>query len=359
MLLPREEHRNIYIELGANWANTLRLHHDVEQYIRHKHPTSAAHLSTHLSTRPFEVYAFEAAPHIHPYLEAFVDHLNRGSLPPCLTIPPAGSSWVLAEYAFQYGCCGDVRPADTFTTYFRRAATARCGTFHCCPLRQYVNTTSSLESCMYDTFKMPLHAVVAAVPGDTVPHALLEARMAEAAQPNTGTQARYTFVPAAAGGAAGSLKMNGVTAMQLIHGGLSSSTSHAPNGHPAQRASKSLEAAKVNVASWLQHFHANDFVILKMDIEGAEFELVDAMLALGMAKVIDIVLWECHGWAGDCAALKARFSKANPRLLWIPEHSPLYKGYDSFSSPNRLKPLDPRIRAQDRNFTEANCKPVY
>ena len=31
-----------------------------------------------------------------------------------------------------------------------------------------------------------------------------------------------------------------------------------------------LNASKVNVAEWLRHFEPNDFVVLKMDIEGAE-----------------------------------------------------------------------------------------
>ena len=42
-----ENGRNVYLDLGANWANTLRLYHDFYPQKRKE---------------PWEVYAFEASP---------------------------------------------------------------------------------------------------------------------------------------------------------------------------------------------------------------------------------------------------------------------------------------------------------
>ena len=82
-------HRRVFIDLGANWANTLRLYED---------------LMPAMAGQPWEVYGFEASPFIQPCLEKFVAFLNgQGPRPPTI-VPPSGSSLHLNEFAERYGC---------------------------------------------------------------------------------------------------------------------------------------------------------------------------------------------------------------------------------------------------------------
>ena len=76
--------RNVYIDLGANWANTLRLHEDI---VRDYNLRARLRTDSEGVPRPFEVYAFEAAPHIATYgdagdegLETSDDGLIRSSI---------------------------------------------------------------------------------------------------------------------------------------------------------------------------------------------------------------------------------------------------------------------------------------
>ena len=71
--------RQVYIDAGANWANTLRLFRD---------------LSPAAASEPWEVYAFEASPLILPYLEEFTRWLSSGSsgTAPTSCLPTSGST---------------------------------------------------------------------------------------------------------------------------------------------------------------------------------------------------------------------------------------------------------------------------
>ena len=55
--------RRVYIDAGANWANTLRLYDELGTIF----PDVRA-----ASSQPWEIYAFEASPVIHPCAEEFV-----------------------------------------------------------------------------------------------------------------------------------------------------------------------------------------------------------------------------------------------------------------------------------------------
>ena len=67
---------------------------------------------------------------------------------------------------------------------------------------------------------------------------------------------------------------------------------------------------------WLaKHVQRRDFVVLKMDIEGAEFAVLPALLASGSACLIDELYLECHvrdavkgRKTGDCIALLRAFT---------------------------------------------------
>ena len=69
--------RNIYIDLGVNWCNTLELHRRVAPW---------------KSREPWLVLGWEAAPLILPYAERCMRRLELGRQLPTPTIPLAGSS---------------------------------------------------------------------------------------------------------------------------------------------------------------------------------------------------------------------------------------------------------------------------
>ena len=64
----------VYIDLGANWANTLRLFKDIPWRQGHQY------------SGPWEVYAFEASPLIQPFVERFTRYLNGAQDRPPLTV---------------------------------------------------------------------------------------------------------------------------------------------------------------------------------------------------------------------------------------------------------------------------------
>ena len=82
--------RRVYIDGGANWANTMRLYRDI--------------VNSSMLTRAWEIYAFEANPSLQSYLDAFTEWLNGRQPPPEVLLPPAGSTHHLAMYAKRYGC---------------------------------------------------------------------------------------------------------------------------------------------------------------------------------------------------------------------------------------------------------------
>eukprot|EP01062_Namystynia_karyoxenos_P070959 TRINITY_DN66374_c0_g1_i1.p1 TRINITY_DN66374_c0_g1~~TRINITY_DN66374_c0_g1_i1.p1 ORF type:complete len:332 (+),score=66.56 TRINITY_DN66374_c0_g1_i1:80-1075(+) len=52
----------------------------------------------------------------------------------------------------------------------------------------------------------------------------------------------------------------------------------------------------IDFPAWLlDHARAADFVVVKMDIEGAEFAVIRALIASGAHRLIDELYFECHG----------------------------------------------------------------
>ena len=84
--------------------------------------------------------------------------------------------------------------------------------------------------------------------------------------------------------------------LQMLRGGTS------PAGSNRQ---PTFDVPRVDVVSWmLRSFRPSDFVVLKMDIEGADNESVPALLATNTSRLVDVLLWECHlklrGPPGKC-----------------------------------------------------------
>ena len=161
--------RHVYVDMGANWANTLRLWQD---------------MGIKGENSSWEVYAFEASPLIQPYVERFTQWLNGKGSKPELTVPPAGSSSELNQYA------------------------ARCG----CP----TGDLDAMRQCMWKTFEAQLNRLAPdpALNSST----LIEARLAEA-KVRSPEQNRYTFIPAAVGVKDTYVSLSETSAKQMIRGG--------------------------------------------------------------------------------------------------------------------------------------------
>lgn len=275
--------RHVYIDFGANWANTLRLHKDIAD-------------KAEVQSGPWEVYAFEASPLIVPYLDKFVGFLNGNNPKPVLDIPPAGSTAHLARYAPQFGCGG-------------------------------LGGDAAMRECMFRKFQKPLKRMKA----DTslMTDKSIRERLATAGMPPL-TKDRYVLIPAAAGATNSTMHLGSVDAEQMIRGG----------AHDNEHTGKQVDVPLVDVVSWLvSNFDEKDYVVVKMDIEGGEFPIVNSLISKGKAGLIDKIAMECHDWVGNCKDLLTRFTSATGLTPLI--ESKDYQGWDSFSSPEKYVPVKP------------------
>merc|ERR1711972_1068689 len=97
----------------------------------------------------------------------------------------------------------------------------------------------------------------------------------------------------------------------------------------------------------VKHFRKEDCIILKMDVEGAEHEILEALLKLHKLGLFDILLYECHKADSErCVRLNQRVRKAaavagtTVRMEAVGQQS--YVAIDRYSTPERYYPLDPR-----------------
>ena len=84
-----------------------------------------------------------------------------------------------------------------------------------------------------------------------------------------------------------------------------------------------FDVPKIDVVDWLlSSFNVDDYVVLKMDVEGAEIEIVPKLLATNATKLVDIFLWECHAkWRGSkgkcqCAQWEEQLRRAGVRRVY-------------------------------------------
>jgi len=312
------EARQVYIDMGANWANTLRLYKDLPFFLRaasrtsshasalHKDMTEVQH---HHGRGHWEVYAFEAHPLIQPYLEKFVEYLNGEREKPALTVPPSGSTAHLQSYARQYGC--------------------------------FMNELDAMRSCMVHAFQYQLNALKADPQLNSTE--LVRERLAFAAKPlpAEAKKDRFTFIPAAVGAQDGWLHFRSVDAVKSIFGGAVS------DGRSTEQEADVIAADTV---SWMvNNFREDDYVVLKMDVEGAEFGILHGLYKANKLPLIDVLAYECHAWVTDgpppmqtCADLTKVLDSEH--IMALVEGSG-YTPYDSESSPDKYYPVDPIVRS--------------
>lgn len=80
-----------------------------------------------------------------------------------------------------------------------------------------------------------------------------------------------------------------------------------------------IEVLAIDFPRWLaEHISLSDHLVLKMDIEGAEYEVLGRMLEGGSIALVDELLIEFHGTKFDGDGWAARHQAMMDRLLRIP-----------------------------------------
>ena len=265
----------------VNWGNTLRLFEDIEPN----------------ATSAFDVYGFEANPLIQPFADAYVQWLNgdRTDEPePC--VPRSGSSKHLSLYAPYYGC--------------PTACTSLVG----CP--NWRAAEDKMRSCMRS--KLANHIAALRPEPRLNSSALVQSRLARARMPLDSScaaplnRSRFTLIPAAAGGP------GDPNQMLLEFNRLATITGGGLGG----AVEDSYLVNVVDVVEWIgSSFDKRDHIILKMDIEGAEHSILNAMVQ-GLLQLIDVLSLECHEPSGGhhaCEHLISAIGRAAPKLQLLKE----------------------------------------
>ena len=287
--------RLVYIDAGSNWGDTL------EGYVRLD--------AVHGPASNWEIYAFEASPLLMPHVDGLCrwrnDERSTRQDKPVSCIPPVGSTHDLMHVSRGVGChSGDARAVtECVRARFDRAVAA---------LSYDANATLFSRS-------------------------VVESRLNEATTPNERPRPRFTFVPAAVGGASSSMPAAAISTFLLhkydyvpLYSRLVS-----PGGDPSGANATVLEWVRadsnlrrppkpsqirlgvpvVDLAAWIAtHFVEDDHVVLKLDTEGAEFDVINRLIDTRAIRLIDMIAYECHPWPAkgrDCSRLAAVVSRHN------------------------------------------------
>jgi FkbM family methyltransferase len=276
------EPRRVYIDLGTAWGDTMDLFCRGLAHHQHRNATN------------WEVYGFEAAPLLMPYVDQLVQWKNRapGVSHPVTCKPPVGSSKDLMRFATLVGC--------------RRA------------------WSSKVKFCMERVFRNAMRDVrpnLSLLSVSTVNERLSMAFARPGATDRTtpcregSGGARFTFIPAAVGARNGTMRFSahGVVAGSGVSNGISkSSQSHMASSAGSTLGKELVDVHVVDLSWWLAtHFAVDDYVVIKMDVEGTEFNLIPELARQGTLHLIDVLALECHGWGGSCRDLLSAVNRTD------------------------------------------------
>jgi FkbM family methyltransferase len=271
--------RNVYLDAGANWGNTLELFRKIPRVFSAPLPS------------PWHVFAFEAMPRIAPYADKCAVALSAGLPLPFLPIPPSGSTADLLHYAPQYNCTRkDILNASSYDLFRGRRLFLRCMLDKLGPALSSLQENAQLCSPAAVRDRLELASSRCQTDRDV-----------------------FTLVPAAVGVDNSTLTFTQSDAALLIGGG-------SPWGFPVTKHS----VQQVDFAAWFkQSFTSRDHVVLKLDVEGAEHRILKQMILDGSIHHVDLLLWECHPFnSRACADLKVDLSHLGVLSLLDPYKFP-------------------------------------
>ena len=271
MHVLQQEPRRVYIDLGTNWGDTMNLFCRGLADHQHRNATN------------WEVYGFEAAPLLMPYLDQLVQWKNRvpGVNRPITCQPPVGSTKDRLRFASLVGC----QRAWAVKTNF----------------------------CMERVFRHAMQGVrpnLSLLKVSTVNERLSVARTRPTALRRAGLRrdgtggARFTFIPAAVGGGNGTMQF-GRQGVGTASGVSKSSQTHMASSAGSSVGNKHVDVHVVDFSWWLHsQFVIDDYVVVKMDVEGTEFNLIKELVRQRTMHLIDVLALECHRWGGSCRDLQ-------------------------------------------------------
>lgn len=282
--------RNIYIDAGVNWCNTITMHQKVPEALARK-------------AEPWLIFGFEASPRIAPFAERCALALTAGAPLPTPPIPPAGSSRDLKLYAPQFNC-----------------SMAQLGLRERSEHDLKIYKRQRLVPCMLRALERPLASLVVD-PSLSGNHSLLQHRLSlgrSCTDASVSTRSQYTLIPAAVGRKDGTLSMNDGPEMMLTGGATHQSTS--------KSRIERYRVAQVDLSAWLRaSFTERDFVVLKLDVEGGEHKIIPKMVEQGTVKLVDVFLWECHhmprSWKSPCHKLLKKLRDSGVHAIYEDPYS--------------------------------------
>lgn len=259
--------RHVYLDLGANWADTIG---GYTRLVAHDERMTGVR-----GAKNWEVYSFEASPFLMPFVDAKARWLNGASADrPVACVPPVGSTADL-EYFWH----------DVVSPENRNATCHRLN-------------SKTAYNCMMRAFGHAYRDLTRRANSTLLSAAVVDARLDEAGvpQPHDATRVRYTFVPAAVGGRNGTLSSRAISTFGL---------DPYVRERERERVAPLPDVQVVDVAGWMKrHFTTSDFVLAKVDIEGIEFDFFAALARLGALSLLDGLTYECHKVPGqDCMKL--------------------------------------------------------
>ncbi|KAJ1634807.1 hypothetical protein T492DRAFT_903148 [Pavlovales sp. CCMP2436] len=155
--------------------------------------------------------------------------------------------------------------------------------------------------------------------------ALVEMRLTAAQRPLecSATRSRFVFIPAAVGDEDGWMMLDSPP-HALIRGG-------------SMTKDYIYRVRTADVASWMfKSFSAADYVVMKVDIEGAEHSFMPKLMRLsGGLELVDALAMECH--APNCEQLLRLIGSAAKKAGFRTVNEGSYNGMDSHSRPPNFK----------------------
>ena len=103
----------------------------------------------------------------------------------------------------------------------------------------------------------------------------------------------------------------------MLRGG-SVPSAHVQQAHLQQlKRNYTYRVVTASLPAWIEtSFTEQDYVVLKLDIEGAEHSILAEMMARGLMRLVDVLTLECHAPQSEpaakgstCAALLARLAR--------------------------------------------------
>ena len=252
--------RNVYIDAGVNWGQTLLLHEALPGPSNSTLVKSRLHQPTFHAATPWLVFGFEPSAFMTAHAQLCADALNaKRSMPmPPITLASSSSAelYELASRASNCTMQGDRR--------------LECAFAHAAG--QLASLTKEAE----------------------LSEEALRRRLATARSCAT-VRDMFTIIPAAVGA------RNGVITLlssrnALLKGGLMLPSASTASRTDEMKFGQKETARVVDLVGWMRRsFDPTDFVLLKLDVEGSEQHVVPALARQpDVAALVDVIVWECH-----------------------------------------------------------------